>query len=245
MNPSRPSLAARPPERPDEANGFSDQICRSLFFPILYGYCAMLFLEWLAVGAFFREPVRPSQTIVRMEAAVQRNLPMILIRVSVGLVFLIEGTLKFLRPGVLGEGRFAAIGLPYPHQLAPLVGGVEIAGGAAVLLNFYAGDAALALLAVIITALITTKVPILLGRPLGPFALAKADEYGWLASSTKRAPICACSSACWRFSSTPASKRGAEGTGTRAENELGLRGLPNAWRSIVRKLTMQSPGTHQ
>jgi uncharacterized membrane protein YphA (DoxX/SURF4 family) len=127
-----------------------------------------------------RKPVESSQKNLRMEAAVRRNLPMILIRLIVGLVFLIEGVLKFVRPEVMGEGRFAAIGLPYPHQLAPMVGSVEIVGGAAVLLNFYAGDAALALLAVIITALITTKVPILLGRPLGPFAPAKLDEYGWL-----------------------------------------------------------------
>jgi uncharacterized membrane protein YphA (DoxX/SURF4 family) len=110
----------------------------------------------------------------------RQNLPMILIRVVVGLVFLLEGALKFLRPEELGVGRFAAIGLPFPHLLAPLVGGIEIGGGVAILLNFYAGDAALALLAVIVTALITTKFPILLGRPLGSFALAKLTPYGWL-----------------------------------------------------------------
>jgi uncharacterized membrane protein YphA (DoxX/SURF4 family) len=45
-------------------------------------------------------------------------LPMILIRVMVGLIFLLEGVLKFVRPEALGAGRFAAIGLPFPHQLA-------------------------------------------------------------------------------------------------------------------------------
>jgi uncharacterized membrane protein YphA (DoxX/SURF4 family) len=60
------------------------------------------------------------------------------------------------------------------------VGGIEIGGGAAILLNFFAGDAALALLVVIVTALVTTKIPILLGRPLGPFPLAELREYGWL-----------------------------------------------------------------
>ena len=54
---------------------------------------------------------------------------MILIRVIVGLVFLLEGVLKFVRPEALGAGRFAAIGLPFPHVLAPLVGGIEIGGG--------------------------------------------------------------------------------------------------------------------
>jgi uncharacterized membrane protein YphA (DoxX/SURF4 family) len=115
-----------------------------------------------------------------MEAAVRQSLPLILIRVMVGLVFLLEGVLKFVRPEELGAGRFAALGLPFPEQLAPLVGGVEIGGGAAILLNFYAGDAALALLVVICTALVTTKFPILLGRPLGPFPLEKLNHYGWL-----------------------------------------------------------------
>ena len=110
----------------------------------------------------------------------RRELPMMLIRTIVGLVFLFEGTLKFLRPEELGEGRFAAIGLPFPHVLASLVGGIEIAGGAAILFNFWAGDAALLLLAVIVTALFTTKFPILLGRPWGPFALMKLPQYGLL-----------------------------------------------------------------
>ncbi len=106
-------------------------------------------------------------------------LPPILIRIMVGLVFLTEGILKFLRPEELGAGRFAAIGLPFPHFLAPLVGGIEIGAGAAVILNFYAGEAALLLLGVIVTALITTKLPILFGRPLGPFTLAKVAHTGW------------------------------------------------------------------
>jgi uncharacterized membrane protein len=121
--------------------------------------------------------MEPSQP---REEAVRQSLPMILIRVMVGLVFLLEGVLKFVRPEALGAGRFAAIGFPFAHQTAALTGGLEIAGGALILLNFYAGDAALALLIVILTALVTTKVPILLGRPLGPFALEKLPSYGWL-----------------------------------------------------------------
>ena len=110
----------------------------------------------------------------------RNRLPMILIRVIVGLVFLTEGILKFLHPGELGSGRFAHIGLPFPYIAAPLVGAIEIAAGAAVILNLYAGDAAILLLLVIITALITTKIPILLGRHLGPFAPPKLEHYGLL-----------------------------------------------------------------
>jgi len=110
----------------------------------------------------------------------RQTIPMILIRVIVGLVFVTEGFLKFLRPEELGSGRFAAIGLPYPHILAPIVGGVEIGAGAMVLFGIYAGDAALLLLLVIVAALVTTKLPILFGHPLGPFPLAKLTRYGWL-----------------------------------------------------------------
>jgi uncharacterized membrane protein YphA (DoxX/SURF4 family) len=114
-----------------------------------------------------------------MEALVRRDLPMILVRVVVGLVFLLEGFLKFLLPEELGAGLFAAIGLPFAHLLAPAVGVVEIIGGAFILLNFYAGDAALVLLAVSITALVTTKLPILLRHSLGRFPLAQLPHYGW------------------------------------------------------------------
>jgi len=110
----------------------------------------------------------------------RKNLPMILIRVIVGVVFLTEGILKFVYPGELGAGRFVHIGLPFPHFLAPFVGAVEIAAGGALILNLYAGDAALLLLVVILTAIFTTKVPILLGHPLGRFAPPKLDHYGVL-----------------------------------------------------------------
>lgn len=110
----------------------------------------------------------------------RKSLPMILIRVIVGVVFLTEGILKFTRPGELGVGRFAHIGLPFPQVLAPFVGAVEIAAGGALILNLYAGDAALLLLIVILTAIATTKAPILVGHHLGPFAPPKLDHYGFL-----------------------------------------------------------------
>lgn len=121
----------------------------------------------------------------------RQRLPMILVRLIVGLAFLFEGVLMFLRPGELGAERLAALGLPFPHQLAALVGGIEIAGGAAILLNLYAGEAALLLLAVTIAAVIAAKVPILLGRPLGPFAPIRLNDYGWLSFFHEaRAELC-------------------------------------------------------
>jgi len=109
-----------------------------------------------------------------------KNLPMILVRVIVGLVFFTEGLLKFVLPGELGAGRFAHIGLPYPYLLAPIVGVVEIVAGAALMLGVYAGDAAVLLLIVILTAIFTTKVPILLGHHFGLFEPQKLGHYGLL-----------------------------------------------------------------
>ena len=110
----------------------------------------------------------------------RKSLPMILIRIVVGLVFLTEGILKFAQPGELGSGRFAHIGLPWPSILAPFVGAVETLAGAALILGLYAGDAALLLLIVILTAILTTKVPILLGHHFGRFEPPKLGRYGVL-----------------------------------------------------------------
>ena len=121
----------------------------------------------------------------------RRDLPMILIRVIVGVVFLIEGALKFVFPHELGVGHFSALGLPFPEILGPLTGTIEIGGGLAVLLNFYAGDAALVLMVVLCTAVITTKVPILLGRPFGHFPLPLLPLYGVLSFLHEaRAELC-------------------------------------------------------
>lgn len=110
----------------------------------------------------------------------RKNLPMILIRVIVGLVFFTEGILKFTQPAEFGAGRFAHIGLPLPQFLAPLVGATEIVAGALMIFGFYAGDAALLLLIVILVAIFTTKVPILLGHHLGRFEPLRLSRYGVL-----------------------------------------------------------------
>ena len=106
--------------------------------------------------------------------------PLTLIRIVVGIVFITEGVLKFVHPDDLGAGRFARTGLPLPAVLAPVVAVVECLGGLALVFNFAPGFAALALLGVISVALVTTKVPLLLGRNLGPFPVIKAPYHGIL-----------------------------------------------------------------
>ena len=102
-----------------------------------------------------------------------KNLPLLLVRIIAGIIFLTEGTLKFVYPGELGAGRFEHIGLPVPHVLAPIVAALEIAAGAALLFNVYAGQAAILLLCVIVTAIVTTKIPILIGHGFSRFTVPK------------------------------------------------------------------------
>jgi putative oxidoreductase len=85
----------------------------------------------------------------------------ILIRLTVGAVFLSEGIQKFLFPDALGAGRFAKIGIPAPGFFGPFVGATEVVCGFLVLLGFGTRLAAVPLLGVITVAIATTKVPML------------------------------------------------------------------------------------
>jgi putative oxidoreductase len=102
-----------------------------------------------------------------------------LIRVLVGWVFLSEGIQKFLYPDALGVGRFTKIGIVAPHFFAPFVGVVEIVGGGLLLLGFLVRASALALLIDILVAILSTKVPILLGHGFWSFTVPKPPYGFW------------------------------------------------------------------
>ena len=103
----------------------------------------------------------------------------LLIRLIVGAVFLSEGIQKFLFPDELGVGRFVKIGIPAPEALAPFVGAVEIVGGVLVLAGLATRLAACALVINMIVAILSTKIPILLGHDLGPFNVPDLGRYGF------------------------------------------------------------------
>lgn len=104
----------------------------------------------------------------------------VLVRFVVGLVFLVEGVLKFLYPEELGAGRFAKIGIPSPEALGPFVGGVEGVCGALLILGLLTRFAAIPLIIDISTAIVSTKIPMLLGHGFWGFTLAKLPRYGLL-----------------------------------------------------------------
>ncbi len=102
-----------------------------------------------------------------------------IIRLMVGGVFLSEGIQKFLYPEYLAAGRFAKIGLPFPEVLGPLVGGVEVLCGGLVLLGLFTRWAVAPLICVMLTAIVTTKIPILLGSDLWVFKVRELSRYGF------------------------------------------------------------------
>jgi uncharacterized membrane protein YphA (DoxX/SURF4 family) len=111
----------------------------------------------------------------------------ILIRILVGAVFFEEGIQKFLFAELLGAGRFGRIGIPWPNTMGPLVGAVEVFCGALLLLGLFTRLAAIPLLCDISVAILSTKIPILLGHPYGPFHLAQLNRYGfWSMASEAR-----------------------------------------------------------
>ncbi|MHB8417390.1 MAG: DoxX family protein [Myxococcales bacterium] len=87
---------------------------------------------------------------------------LLLVRLGVGAVFLSEGLQKFLDPAALGVGRFARIGIPWPHLSAPFVGDVEVVAGLFLLVGLWTRLSAFALWVDISVAIATTKVPMLL-----------------------------------------------------------------------------------
>ncbi len=102
-----------------------------------------------------------------------------LIRLLVGWVFLSEGIQKFLFSDALGVGRFTRIGIPAPQIMAPFVGVVEIVCGSLILGGLLVRLASVPLLVNIAVAILSTKIPMLLGRPVWLFSVPKPPYGFW------------------------------------------------------------------
>lgn len=104
----------------------------------------------------------------------------ILVRLSLAGVFIPEGLQKLTNPDVLGAGRFARIGIPWAEFFGPLVGWVEMIAGLLFLVGYASRLAAVPIIAIMVVAIISTKIPILLGREWWIFSLRDLDSYGFL-----------------------------------------------------------------
>lgn len=105
---------------------------------------------------------------------------MVLVRLLVGLVvFVPEGMQKLIFPEILGARRFEAIGIPFPEIMGTFVGVAEIACGVLIIIGLLTRLAAIPLIIVIIVAIVSTKIPILLGHDFAIFHLPKLARYGF------------------------------------------------------------------
>lgn len=103
----------------------------------------------------------------------------ILIRLMVGGLFLSEGIQKFLFPEQLGAGRFEKIGIPLHEFMGPMVGGFEMVCGLLVLLGLATRCACLPLIGIMLVALLTTKIPVLIGQDFLIFQVRELSRYGF------------------------------------------------------------------
>ena len=104
---------------------------------------------------------------------------MLLIRIVVGGVFLSEGIQKFLYPAENAAGRFARIGIPSPEVMGPFVGVVEIVFGTLIVIGLLTRLAAIPLIVDMLVAILSTKIPILLGHGFWGFSLRTLPYYGF------------------------------------------------------------------
>jgi uncharacterized membrane protein YphA (DoxX/SURF4 family) len=120
-----------------------------------------------------------------MRKLLATNAPavVIIIRLMVGAVFLSEGVQKFLFPADVGAGRFERIGIPSPELTAPFVGCFEIVCGALLLLGLFTRFAAVPLIIIMLTAIATTKVPILLEQGFWKMAHEARTDWSMLLGS--------------------------------------------------------------
>jgi putative oxidoreductase len=107
----------------------------------------------------------------------------IIVRLMVGAVFVSEGVQKFLFPAEVGAGRFEKIGFESPEIVAPLVACFEIGCGLLVLLGLLTRIAVIPLIAIMLIALATTKVPILVDQGFWKMAHEARTDWAMLLGS--------------------------------------------------------------
>jgi uncharacterized membrane protein YphA (DoxX/SURF4 family) len=100
------------------------------------------------------------------------------VRLVVGWTFVVSGAMKLLFEG-LGPARFAKIGFAAPAATSTFVAVVELVAGTCLVLGLFARLAALPLIADMVVAIVTTKVPLLFGG--GPEIPAAAPKAGFWA----------------------------------------------------------------
>jgi putative oxidoreductase len=120
---------------------------------------------------------------MRKLLATNASAAVLLIRLMVGAVFLSEGLQKFLFPAEVGAGRFAKIGFESPELVAGFVAVFEIVCGALMLVGLGTRFVAVPLIVIMLTAIVTTKVPILMEQGFWKMAHEARTDWSMLLGS--------------------------------------------------------------
>lgn len=94
----------------------------------------------------------------------------------VGFVFLSEGIQKFRYPEIRGAGRFIKISIPYSEFFGYFVPTFEIVCGVLILIGLYTRLASIPLIIIMLTAIISSKIPILLNEGFWQMAHAARKD---------------------------------------------------------------------
>lgn len=122
----------------------------------------------------------------------------LIVRIVLGYVFLVAGLQKFIFPDDMGPGRFAEMGYTFPAFTAYFVGFFETAGAVLILLGLATRFAAIPLIIIMLTAIATTKFPVLADDGFWSFAHALRLDFSmllcalfmWFAGADKRSLDC-------------------------------------------------------
>jgi putative oxidoreductase len=101
----------------------------------------------------------------------------IFIRLIVGLIFISEGIQKYLFLEILGPGLFKEIGFSHALFWAYFTGAFEITCGILVLLGLLTRLASIPLLIIMMTAFITTKLPLLATKGFWTFSHMYSTDF--------------------------------------------------------------------
>ncbi len=118
----------------------------------------------------------------------------LIVRIVLGYVFLVAGLQKFIFPDDMGPGRFEEMGYSFPAFTAYFVGFFETAGAILILVGLATRFAAVPIIIIMLTAIVTTKFPILADDGFWSFAHALRLDFSmlmcalfmWFAGADKR-----------------------------------------------------------
>jgi putative oxidoreductase len=114
--------------------------------------------------------MKKESSIVNLILNTTDDNKIIIVRLIAGLIFISEGIQQFLIVSMVGPELFKDAGFENPMFWADFTGAFEIACGILVLIGFLTRLASIPLLIIMITALITTKLPLLAHEDFWAFA---------------------------------------------------------------------------